>query len=86
MALSLKNPETERLAKELAEITGESITLAITIALKERLDQLEKEKKREGRLEWLRELTKRTAPLLKDLPPSDKIGDLLFDKETGLPL
>src|ERR1700744_1786397 len=84
MALSLKNPETERLAKELAQITGKSVTFAVTIALKERLDQLEKDKKREGRLEWLEELTKRTAPLLKDLPPSDKIGDLLFDKETGL--
>jgi antitoxin VapB len=86
MALSLKNPETERLAKELAKITGESVTLAITVAVKERLEQLEKQKKREGRLEWLEELTRRTAPLLKDLPPSDKIGDLLFDKETGLPL
>jgi antitoxin VapB len=86
MALSLKNPETERLAKELAKLTGESVTLAVTVALKERLEQLEKEKKREGRLEWLEELTRRTAPLLKDLPSSDKIGDLLFDKETGLPL
>jgi antitoxin VapB len=86
MALSLKNPETERLAKELARATGESVTGAVTIALKERLERTEKAKKREGRLEWLEELTKRTAPLLKDLPSSDKIGDLLFDKETGLPL
>ena len=86
MALSLKNPETERLAKELARITGESITHAVTLAVKERLERADKAKKREGRLEWLDELTKRTAPLLKDLPPSDKIGDLLFDKETGLPL
>jgi hypothetical protein len=37
-------------------------------------------------MEWLERLTERTAPLLKDLPPSDKIGDLLYDKETGLPL
>ena len=36
-------------------------------------------------MEWLEQLTKRTAPLLKDLPASDKIGDLLYDKETGLP-
>ena len=86
MALSLKNPETERLAKELARATGESVTRAVTIALREKLEREEKAKKREGRLEWLEELTKRTAPLLKDLPSSDKIGDLLFDKETGLPL
>ena len=86
MALSLKNKETERLARELARITGESLTVAVTVALKERLEREEREKKREGRLEWLLKLTEYTAPLLKDLPPSDKIGDLLFDKETGLPL
>jgi antitoxin VapB len=86
MALSLKNDETERLARELARQTGESLTLAVTLAIKERLERQEKAKKREGRMEWLAKLTERTAPLLKDLPPSDKIGDLLFDKETGLPL
>lgn len=85
MALSLKNPETERLAKELAKITGESVTLAVTVALRERLER-QKPNPKEGLAAWLDELTKRTAPLLKDLPPSDKIGDLLFDKETGLPL
>jgi len=86
VALNVKNPGTERLAKELALYTGESITEAVTVAIKERLERAERAKKREGRLEWLDELTKRTAPLLKDLPPSDKIGDLLYDKETGLPL
>ena len=86
MALSLKNDETERLARELARQTGESLTLAVTVAIKERLERQEKAKKREGRMEWLAKLTERTAPLLKDLPSSDKIGDLLFDKETGLPL
>ncbi|MFZ0744847.1 MAG: type II toxin-antitoxin system VapB family antitoxin [Terracidiphilus sp.] len=86
MALSLKNEETERLAKELARRTGESVTRAVTLAIKERLEREEKARNREGRMEWLNELTKRTAPLLKDLPPSNKIGDLLFDKETGLPL
>ena len=86
MALSLKNDETERLARELARQTGESLTLAVTLALKERLERQEKMRKREGRMEWLAKLTERTAPLLKDLPPSDKVGDLLFDKDTGLSL
>jgi antitoxin VapB len=86
MALSLKNEETERLARELARQTGESLTQAVTLAVKERLERQQKASKREGRMEWLMKLTERTAPLLKDLPPSDKIGDLLFDKETGLPL
>ena len=85
MAISIKNPETERLARELTEQTGESLTVAITIAIRERLERKKKNPK-EGLAAWLMEISKETAPLLKDLPSSDKIGDLLFDKETGLPL
>lgn len=48
MALSIKNAEAIRLARELAELTGENITEAIYKALEERL---EKEKgKRPGNL------------------------------------
>lgn len=86
MSLNLKDPETVQLVRELAGITGESLTVAVKTAVSERKQRLEKADKRKGRLEWLLELSERTAPLLKDLPPSDKIGDLLYDKETGLPL
>jgi antitoxin VapB len=85
MALSLKNEETERLARELARQTGETLTQAVTLAIKERLERQTGNPKA-GLAQWLNELSKQTAPLLKDLPPSDKVGDLLFDKETGLPL
>ena len=85
MPLNLKNEETERLARELAKTTGETLTTAVTLAIKERLDR-QKTNPKAGLAAWLDELSKETAPLLKDLPPSDKIGDLLFDKETGLPL
>jgi len=37
MAVSIKNPETERLAREPARCTGSSITEAITVALREQL-------------------------------------------------
>jgi len=68
-------------------MNNETMTAAITIALRERLERQEgrKPNRKEGLVEWLNELSKRTAPLLKDLPPSDQVGDLLFDKETGLP-
>lgn len=85
MALSLKNEETERLARELARTTGESLTTAVTLAIKERLER-QRPNPKAGLAEWLNQLSRQTAPLLKDLPPSDKVGDLLFDKETGLPL
>jgi antitoxin VapB len=85
MSLNIKNEETHRLARELAQLTGESVTMAVTISLKERLER-KKPNPKAGLADWLDDLTKRTAPLLKDLPSSDKIGDLLYDKETGLPL
>jgi antitoxin VapB len=85
MALSIKDEETDRLARQVAQLNGETVTMAVKVALKERLER-QKPNPKAGLAEWLDELTKRTAPLLKDLPPSDKIGDLLFDKETGLPL
>jgi antitoxin VapB len=39
MALSIKNSEVDRLARELSDITGETITEAIAQALKERLER-----------------------------------------------
>ncbi|MGH7025178.1 MAG: type II toxin-antitoxin system VapB family antitoxin [Caulobacteraceae bacterium] len=37
MALSIKTEEADRLARELARLTGETMTGAVTSALKERL-------------------------------------------------
>ncbi len=39
MALSIRNDEADRLARELAEETGESLTDAVLNALRERLDR-----------------------------------------------
>ena len=40
MAINIKSAETERLARQLAEQTGESITDAVETAVRERLDRL----------------------------------------------
>jgi len=45
MALSLKDAETDRLARKLAKLTGESLTEAVRTALAERL---ERERCRQG--------------------------------------
>lgn len=37
MALSIKHPEADRLARELAAATGETLTDAVVVALRERL-------------------------------------------------
>lgn len=43
MALSLKSEEADRLARELSRLTGETMTDAITKAMRERLDRLRAE-------------------------------------------
>ncbi len=40
MALTIKNPEVERLAAEVARLTGETKTQAIRVALEERRSRL----------------------------------------------
>lgn len=84
-SLNIKNEEAYQLAHQLAKQNGETLTMAITIALKERLER-QKPNPKAGLAEWLDEITKYTAEAMKGLPSSDKIGDLLYDKETGLPL
>jgi antitoxin VapB len=37
MALSIKDPEADRLARQIAKATGESLTAAVVQALRERL-------------------------------------------------
>lgn len=43
MALSIKTEEADRLARELSRLTGETMTDAITQAMRERLDRLRAE-------------------------------------------
>lgn len=40
MALNIKDPKTDQLARELAAATGETLTTAISTALRERLERL----------------------------------------------
>ena len=42
MALNIKDPATDELARRLAAATGESITTAIRVAMEERLEKIER--------------------------------------------
>ena len=84
MSLNIKNPETCRLATELAELMGETKTGAITAALRERLERERRERSVEARLRRMRAISKRCAELLRDGGPAVDHGDLLYD-ERGLP-
>lgn len=43
MALSIKTEEADRLARELSRLTGETMTEAITTAMRERIERLHAE-------------------------------------------
>jgi antitoxin VapB len=83
MGMSIKNEETERLAKELARATGESITGAITEALRERLAR-QRDEHGHGLAERLLKIGKDCAAHLKEPFRSADHAELLYD-EKGLP-
>ncbi len=48
MSLNIKNPEAHRLARELAAATGESLTEAVTVSLRERLASVQRREEPAG--------------------------------------
>jgi antitoxin VapB len=84
MGLNIKNEETHRLARELADLTGESLTAAVTEAVKERLERVRRAKNRDDLVEWIMAMAKETAPLFKEPYRSIDHADFLYD-EYGLP-
>ena len=84
MSLNIKNEETCELARELATLTGESMTGAITVALRERLERERHERSVESRVQELQSIARRCAQLLKDGPSAVEHDDYLYG-EDGLP-
>jgi antitoxin VapB len=80
--LNIKNPEARELALQLSQLTGESVTRAVTTALREKLERETKKKSREGPAERLLEIGRRAAAL-PVLDPRDP-DEMLYD-EYGLP-
>ena len=84
MSLNIKNDETYRLADELAQLTGETMTGAITVALRERLEREKRRRDMDVRVEELVAIGQRCAKLLGPGPSAVEHGDMLYD-EQGLP-
>jgi len=82
MAISIKDPETDRLARALAAATGESLTEAIRHALQDRLER-ESRRSRRGIGVEVRRIQERLArlPVLDPRPPEEIMG---YD-EHGVP-
>ena len=84
MTLNIKNEETHQFVKEPKQLTGKTMTGAITLALREKLDRERRERSVEARIQKLRAIRKRCRSLLKDGPSAVEHGDFLYD-ENGLP-
>ncbi len=83
MAINIKSLEAERLARELADKTGESLTEAIQKSLAERLDRLKRQRKSHILRDQLEDILQRVdkLPVLDPRPPEEIIG---YD-DNGLP-
>lgn len=83
MPLNIKDPETDRLARELANATGESITAAVTTALRERLDRVGDRPRGRDLAAELDAIALRCAalPVLDERPEAEILG---YDAQ-GLP-
>jgi antitoxin VapB len=83
VSLNIKNDEAHLLARELADITGESLTTAVTEALRERLERLRRD--RSGSVaKRLLAIGRDCAARLKEPYRTIDHDALLYD-ERGLP-
>jgi len=83
MSLNIKNEKTHRMARELARATGESMSVAVSEAIRERLERVRANSK-EDLLERIMKIAEECGPLWKEPYRSIDHGDLLYD-EKGLP-
>lgn len=83
MALSIKNQEADSLARQLTRITGETLTDAIVISLRERLERKRLQVDARPLAERIMEVGRDCArlPLLDSRPPEAILG---YDQD-GLP-
>jgi antitoxin VapB len=83
MAISIKSIETERLAREIAAKTGESLTGAVQKSLEERLERLKNNRRSQALATQLDDILRRVdeMPDLDSRTPDEIIG---YD-EDGLP-
>ena len=83
MSLNIKNEQAHKLAKELANLTGESMSQAVTVAIRQRLEAVRRGTAEEV-VKRIEEIGSDCAGRWKEPWASQDHGDLLYD-ELGLP-
>ena len=81
MSLNVKDPEAHRLAQAIAKATGETLTRAVTEALRERYERL-RGRRGKASVEELLAIAKRASAQVKG--PYLDHAEFLYD-ERGLP-
>lgn len=76
MPISIKNEQTELLARKLAQLTGESLTEAIRVALVERYDRLRQARSGRSLADELNEIAQSCAklPLISNVSADEILG------------
>lgn len=82
-ALNIKNAKTDRLAHQVAEEAGETLTEAVTVALEQRLVRL----RRQTQVDQVMHEVRRVQDLLRSLPDLDarSADEILGYDDRGLP-
>ncbi len=80
MGLNIKNEELHRLAAQLAALTGETMTKAVTAAIRERIERLQRQRNVPEMLARAQEIIRQSG----GAQPYTDHAELLYD-ERGLP-
>lgn len=84
MALNIKNQEAHKLANEIARLTGKNLTKVVTDALRQNLEQLQREQNVALRVKELLAISERIREHLHEPIHSSDHAEMLYD-ENGLP-
>lgn len=81
MGMNIKSAEAHALAKKIASQTGESLTSAVVVALRERLERIERERNVQEKIRRIDEILARSGPT----PPGATSDHSDMYDEMGLP-
>ncbi len=83
MALSIKSDQADRLARELARLTGESVTAAVTEAIRQRLVREHNKRRSTGLVQRILQISDHMSTLPSLDPRS--ADDIMGYDENGIP-
>jgi antitoxin VapB len=81
MGMNIKSDEAHALAKKIASHTGESLTSAVVVALKERLERIERERHAQEKIRRIDEILAKLPPV----PPGVTSDHSDLYDDDGLP-